>query len=33
MPWVFRPGAGDTLQGKCDAIRRFGDEIIGDGVD
>lgn len=28
MPWVFRPGAGDSLEGKCDAIRRFGDEFV-----
>jgi probable F420-dependent oxidoreductase len=28
LPWVFYPGAGDTLQGKCDGIRRFGDEIV-----
>jgi alkanesulfonate monooxygenase SsuD/methylene tetrahydromethanopterin reductase-like flavin-dependent oxidoreductase (luciferase family) len=27
MPWFFYPGAGDSLQGKCDALRRFGDEI------
>jgi len=28
MPWVFRPGAGDSLEGKCDAIRRFGEEVV-----
>jgi probable F420-dependent oxidoreductase len=28
LPWVFYPGAGDSLQGKCDGIRRFGDEIV-----
>jgi probable F420-dependent oxidoreductase len=27
MPWFFYKGAGDTLEGKCDALRRFGDEI------
>jgi probable F420-dependent oxidoreductase len=28
MPWLFYPGAGDSLQGKCDGIRRFGDEVL-----
>lgn len=28
MPWFFY-GGGDTLEGKVDAIRRFGDDIIG----
>jgi probable F420-dependent oxidoreductase len=31
MPWLFYPGASDSLQAKCDALRRFGDEI-GDGL-
>jgi probable F420-dependent oxidoreductase len=28
MPWFFYPGAGDSLAGKCDALKRFGDEIV-----
>jgi len=28
MPWVFYPGASESLEGKCDGIRRFGDEIV-----
>jgi probable F420-dependent oxidoreductase len=28
MPWFFYPGAGDSLAGKCDAVKRFGDEIV-----
>jgi probable F420-dependent oxidoreductase len=28
MPWYFY-GGGETLSGKIDAIRRFGDDIIG----
>jgi alkanesulfonate monooxygenase SsuD/methylene tetrahydromethanopterin reductase-like flavin-dependent oxidoreductase (luciferase family) len=28
MPWIFYPGGADSLQGKCDGIRRFGDEIV-----
>jgi len=28
MPWIFYPGGGDSQQGKCDGIRRFGEEIV-----
>jgi probable F420-dependent oxidoreductase len=28
MPWLFYPGAGDSLAAKCDGIRRFGDEVL-----
>jgi probable F420-dependent oxidoreductase len=28
LPWIFYPGAGDSLQGKCDGIARFADEIL-----
>ncbi len=28
MPWIFYPGAGDSLQGKCDGIARFADLIL-----
>jgi len=28
MPWLFYPGGGDSLESKCDGIRRFGEEIV-----
>ena len=28
VPWLFY-GRGDSLQEKCDGIRRFGDEVLG----
>jgi probable F420-dependent oxidoreductase len=28
LPWLFYRGASDSLAGKCDAIRRFGDEVV-----
>jgi probable F420-dependent oxidoreductase len=28
MPWIFYAGGKDTLEAKCDGIRRFGDEIV-----
>jgi probable F420-dependent oxidoreductase len=28
MPWVFYAGGKDTLDAKCDGIRRFGDEVV-----
>jgi probable F420-dependent oxidoreductase len=28
MPWIFYSGGKDTLEAKCDGIRRFGDEIV-----
>lgn len=27
VPWMMYPGAASSLEKKCDAIRRFGDEI------
>jgi probable F420-dependent oxidoreductase len=27
-PWMMYPGAADSLERKCDAIRRFGDEMV-----
>ena len=28
MPWIFYAGGGDSLEAKCDGIRRFGEEIV-----
>lgn len=28
MPWMFYGGPDQPIEGKCDGIRRFGDEII-----
>lgn len=28
MPWLFYPGGGSSLEGKCDGIRRFGEDIV-----
>ena len=28
MPWVFYGGMTDSLEAKCDGIRRFGEEVI-----
>jgi probable F420-dependent oxidoreductase len=28
MPWIFTGGTLDSLQQKCDGIRRFGDDVI-----
>jgi probable F420-dependent oxidoreductase len=28
MPWLFYAGPSASLEGKCDGIRRFGDEIV-----
>lgn len=29
MPWMTHTGLAGSLERKCDAIRRFGDEVIG----
>jgi hypothetical protein len=28
MPWIFHGGATDSLERKCEGIRRFADEVV-----